>query len=75
MSVGPRIGIGIVFCSAEERRVRGMSDILARDSGPVRRRGDGAAYRTRTCDPRITNAGKGRKTAVSREVRTKRSGN
>jgi hypothetical protein len=35
----------------------------------------GAAYRTRTCDPRITNASLGRKTAVSREVRTKRSGN
>jgi hypothetical protein len=35
----------------------------------------GAAYRTRTCDPRITNAGKGQKTAVSREVRAKRSGN
>lgn len=33
----------------------------------------GAAYRTRTCDPRITNARKRPKTAVSREVRTKRS--
>lgn len=28
-------------------------------------RNDGAAYRTRTCDPRITNVGNGRKTAVS----------
>ena len=34
----------------------------------------GAACRTRTCDPRITNAGKRRQTAVSREVRTKQDG-
>jgi integrase len=34
----------------------------------------GAAYRTRTCDPRITNARKGRKTAVSRDIQRERSG-
>lgn len=34
---------------------------------------DGAAYRTRTCDPRITNAGKRRRTAVSREDQVERS--
>jgi hypothetical protein len=34
---------------------------------------DGAAYRTRTCDPRITNAGKQRRTVVSRSIRAKRS--
>lgn len=35
----------------------------------------GAAYRTRTCDPRITNARKRRKSHVSREDRAKRSKN
>lgn len=34
----------------------------------------GAAYRTRTCDPRITNAGKRRQTAKPRKVRPERSG-
>jgi hypothetical protein len=34
---------------------------------------NGAAYRTRTCDPRITNARKRRRTAEPREVRPERS--
>ncbi len=34
----------------------------------------GAAYRTRTCDPRITNAMKARKTAVSSKVLPERKG-
>lgn len=34
----------------------------------------GAAYRTRTCDPRITNARKSRNTAVSSEVQPEQGG-
>lgn len=48
------------------------SKVLDRNSEEAQNsaRNSGAAYRTRTCDPRITNAGKGNQTAVSCEERT-----
>lgn len=38
------------------------------EKAQISARNDGAAYRTRTCDPRITNARKARRTVVSSDV-------